>query len=100
MIRAAYVCMYDNIVAEIRKGQCFGEFPILTTGLTYYTTPYSTSDKTCVAKVAEGRFREIAKVHPEIWENVASMLANRLKQSAEERIKKRHSIKPALPKFL
>lgn len=88
--------MNGNFVKEIGKGECFGEFPILDSDTKYSVTVTCSQDKTCIAQVSERQFREIAKSHPEIWENMAKMLAQRLKTSSEEKFKKRPNPKPKI----
>jgi predicted nucleotide-binding protein len=67
----------SHFVRDIRPGECFGEFPILDAKLKYSVSVYS-NENSCVAIVGEDELRDIAKKIPEIWYNMAKMLANRL----------------------
>lgn len=73
----------DNFVAEIHAGECFGEFPILDTRLNYTVSIYAQKD-CCIAKISENKLKEIANQHPDLWLNMAKMIARRLKERSEQ----------------
>ena len=74
-----------TFVRKLETGQFFGEFPILDANPEYYVTVRCSEDKTCIAKVSESKLNEIAQAHPEIWKNMAKIIAQRLKESNEEK---------------
>jgi CRP/FNR family cyclic AMP-dependent transcriptional regulator len=85
----------DKPVTTVRAGECFGEFPILGLTLGYAVTA-RVVEKAFVARVPEQQFLAIANDHPEIWKNMAKMLARRLQEAnrSREMIAARPVIKP------
>jgi CRP-like cAMP-binding protein len=65
-------------IYDVKPNEVLGEFPILVTEQDYTVSPRAL-DTSVVARVSEDQFRSIAKAHPELWENMARMLAKRLR---------------------
>ena len=65
-----------DYVRTVRAGQAVGEFPILNPSVNYSAT-IRARERSVVALVSEGRFLSVANEHPEIWKNMAKMLAKR-----------------------
>jgi CRP/FNR family transcriptional regulator, cyclic AMP receptor protein len=86
----------DNFVTEIGRGQSFGEFPLLNPGVKYSVSVYSNEDHTCIAKVSNSKLGVMGHEHPEIWKNMAKMLANRLKIRSEAMYSKKPHAKPRI----
>lgn len=73
-------------VARLQPGQCVGEFPILEHSVNYTVTAVA-REQSVVASVSEENFRSIASEHPELWKNMAKMLAWRLFRANEANLK-------------
>lgn len=68
----------------VPENKMIGEFPMLLPGQAYTVTA-EVMKESVIAKVPMDEFRSIANDHPELWENMAKMLATRLKESNEKR---------------
>ncbi|MDX2070797.1 MAG: cyclic nucleotide-binding domain-containing protein [Haliscomenobacter sp.] len=68
----------------ITSGGCFGEFPMIIPTDVFYLNAISNGDS-IVAKIPIIHFLDITEEYPEIWKNLARMLAKRLRNSANTR---------------
>jgi|SRR5215213_2632295 len=70
----------DNRIATLGSGQVVGEFPILEPSSNYYVTSRARGNSV-VALVSAGQFESIAtEEYPELWRNMAKMIARRLRE--------------------
>jgi CRP/FNR family transcriptional regulator, cyclic AMP receptor protein len=69
----------------VRANKMIGEFPMLLPDQPQYAVTATARETSVVAKIPVDQFRWIAKDHPELWENMAKMLARRFKESNEQR---------------
>lgn len=73
-------------VAALKPGQCFGEFPILDRRLPYRVTA-AAGERSTIAMILEERFQSIASEYPSLWRNMARMLAHRLIDANDAKLK-------------
>ncbi|HMB64236.1 MAG TPA: TIR domain-containing protein [Eudoraea sp.] len=83
LLGACNIYINDNLVSEIKAGECFGEFPILDSRVKYSVSVYSNTES-CIAKVAENVLVELSEAHSNIWFNMAKMLAGRLRSTSDK----------------
>ena len=72
------VLVKGNPVTVVPDGQAVGEFPLLDPSLAYTVTVRS-RETSVVAEISETQFLGVAEKFPEIWKNMAKMLAARLR---------------------
>ena len=68
----------SNRIATISSGQVVGEFPILDPSVNYAVTCRAQADST-VGLVTEDQLQLIGEEYPELWKNMAKILAGRLR---------------------
>lgn len=76
----------NNLVAVINAGECFGEFPLLDPSTAYTITARAHTDS-CFGSIAAREFETIAEKYPKIWQNLAKMVAKRLRLQNENTFK-------------
>jgi CRP-like cAMP-binding protein len=69
----------------VGANKMIGEFPMLLPDQAQYVVTATARETSVIAKVPVDQFRGIAKDHPELWENMARMLARRLRDNNEQR---------------
>jgi CRP-like cAMP-binding protein len=72
----------NKSVTVLGPKEIVGEFPLLDPALNY-TVTIEAREQTSVAQVSEKDFVGIAKTHPEVWRNMAVILADRLRHTNE-----------------
>jgi CRP-like cAMP-binding protein len=68
---------------DVKPNEVIGEFPMLLPHQPHYVVTATARKTSVVARVSEDQFRSIAKDHHELWENMAKMLAKRIRDSNE-----------------
>lgn len=71
-----------RVIAERGYGEHVGEMALIEPNAVRSAT-VRTTEKTVVAKINEVDFTKIAKAHPNLWRNIASQLAQRLRERSE-----------------
>lgn len=69
----------NNKVTSLEPGEFFGEFPILDHKLTYKVSAQADGDS-CFGEIAETDLIDLGKKYPNIWFNMARILAERLRE--------------------
>ncbi len=73
----------NNEVALLPAGEFFGEFPILDPTTPYNITAQAYGDS-CFGKISELDLDALGKKYPEIWLNMAQILAKRLRDQNDK----------------
>lgn len=73
-----------RLLNPINEGEGFGEAPMILDTDAFYVS--ATAKEQCaIAKIPNQQFLETAEQYPEIWKNMARMLAKRLRNSTNKR---------------
>ena len=74
-----------GLTYPVKPNEMIGEFPMLLPDQPHFVVTAQARKTSVVARVSEDQFRSIAKAHPVLWENLAKMLARRMRDGNEQR---------------